>query len=48
MVGGGELKMKPNSETWSSEQRGRGAEEIITIGDLSRNYVQAYQVCEKA
>ena len=29
------------SEARSSEQRGRGAEEIITVGDLSRNCAQA-------
>lgn len=33
--------MEPISEAWSSEQRSRGAEEIITIGNLSRNCVQA-------
>lgn len=37
----GKLEMGPTSKTWSSEQRGRGAEEIINISNLSRNCTRA-------
>lgn len=35
------LKMELISEAWSTKQRGRSAEEIINISNLSRNCIQA-------